>query len=317
MNMLSNRILYLVGKGIIGTWIILTAFLLLFAGAQNISALEPVPRIVGGNEVYPPFKYTWMAALIKSTAASGNVFQDQFCGGTLIQSKIVVTAAHCFFDPDPESSTYGQQIKYAQDVDVLLGAHDLTDGIENCNIGGCLRQRIKVSQLEIHKDYDDENAFNDIALLKLASPVEGLSAAALISKPSLKNPGTTAWAIGWGSMNPDPPEWPTKLQEVDLPLVSQTTCEDAMGEGSITDNMLCAGYGQGVKDSCSGDSGGPLVVQNPSQNNRLELIGIVSWGYVCAEPGEYGVYTNVYNYLNWIEPPSLTGAGVRLLLLDD
>jgi len=304
MNILSNRIVDLVWKDIIGRWIILTAFLLLFAGAQNISA-ETKPYIVGGNEVNPPQKYTWMAALIYSNAPllTGDVYDYFFCGGTLIEPDLVVTAAHCV---DGMS---------AGEVDVLLGAHDLTG---DCSIGGCLslRQRIKVSQLKIHQDYNDVNINNDIALLKLASPVEGLAAAALISKPSLKEPGTTARTIGWGSTNPDPYVWPQKLQEVDLPLVSQTTCEDAMGEGEITDNMLCAGYEQGGQSPCPGDSGGPLVVQNPSQNNRWELIGIVSWGGdPCAAAGEYAVYTNVYNYLNWIEPPSL--AGVLLLLLDD
>ena len=312
MNILSNRIVDLVGKGIIGRRIIFTVFLLLFAGAQNISA-EPVPTIVGGEEVNPRFKYTWMVALINSTAPpTGDVWADQFCGGTLIEPDLVVTAAHCVDD------------KSAGEVDVLLGAHDLTDGTENCNMGGeCLRQRIKVSQLTIHEKWDDTTIDNDIALLKLAKPVAGLSAAALISLPALKDPGTTATAIGWGDTagGAEDQDYPTTLQQVNLSLVSQSVCVDAHSYMTITDNMLC-GWNSG-KGVCFGDSGGPLVVQNASQNNRWELIGISSFvgpktgGLKCAQPDYPSVFVNVYNYLDWIEPPSLAGAGVLLLLLDD
>jgi len=314
MNILSNRIVDLVWKGIIGRWIILTVFLLLFAGAQNISA-ERKPRIVGGNDVDPPFQYTWMAALIQNKApVNADLWYYFFCGGTLIKPDLVVTAAHCFYDDT------GTQSKSAKDVDVLVGAHNLSNNYENiCDIGGCLRQRIEVSELKIHEKYNPSTFENDIALLKLKSPAQRLPVATLISKASLKNPGTTATAIGWGATNADATERPEILQEVDLQVVSKTTCEGWWGEGGIKDTMLCAGYALGERDACSGDSGGPLVAPNTSQNDRWELIGIVSFGpSLCAQPGgQYGVYTDVYDYLDWIEPPSLTGAGVQLLLLDD
>jgi secreted trypsin-like serine protease len=259
-------------RGTIGRSFVLTAILLLFAGAQNISA-EIKPRIVGGNDVDPPFQHTWMAALIYNTApVAADLWDYFFCGGTLIEPDLVVTAAHCFYDET------GNQSEFAKDIDVLLGAQNLSDSTENCNIGGCLRQRIEVSKLKIHEKYNYQTYENDIALMKLKSPVQGLPVATLISKASLKDPGTTATAIGWGSTTADGSLYPEILQEVDLPLVSQTACENAMGIGEITENMLCAGYEQGGKDTCFGDSGGPLVVPNPSQNNRWELIGIVSWG---------------------------------------
>ncbi|MBT8368556.1 MAG: serine protease [Deltaproteobacteria bacterium] len=298
MNAFSDRIVSSSVKATIGMWIALMAVIIVIAGAQNISA-KSEPTIVGGQEVNPPFQYTWMAALINSTAPSGNVFLDQFCGGTLIQTNLVVTAAHCFFDNDEESINYGTQKLEAKDVDVLLGAHDLTDGAENPG----LRQRIDVSQLIIHEDYDFSAADNDIALMKLARPVHNLSAAKLISKPSLKEPGTTARTIGWGNTSATGYDYPYELQDVDLPLVSHTTCSDAYSNigFEITDHMLCAGYAQGGRDSCQGDSGGPLVVQNASQNGRWELIGVVSGGQGCAQPGFYGFYADVYAYLDWIK----------------
>jgi secreted trypsin-like serine protease len=194
----------------------------------------------------------------------------------------------------------------------------LTDGTENPG----LRQRIEVSEIRIHKSFDSYNLDNDIALLKLASPAQNLPAAALISEPSLRDPGTTARVVGWGNTSATGKgDFPHELQEVDLPLVSRTTCSDAYSElgDEITANMLCAGYAQGGKDSCEGDSGGPLVAQNAAQDNRWELIGVVSWGEGCALPGFYGVYTDVYNYLDWIKRNSFSSTpglpGLLLLLL--
>uniref|UniRef100_A0A7N8Y7F0 Peptidase S1 domain-containing protein n=1 Tax=Mastacembelus armatus TaxID=205130 RepID=A0A7N8Y7F0_9TELE len=88
---------------------------------------------------------------------------------------------------------------------------------------------------------------------------------------------------------------PGTLQEVSIPIVSNTRCNAAYG--SITSNMMCAGLTQGGKDSCQGDSGGPLV----SKNNTVWVqAGVVSFGYGCAKPNYPGVYTRVSQYENWI-----------------
>ena len=79
--------------------------------------------------------------------------------------------------------------------------------------------------------------------------------------------------------------------------VSNNRCERAMGRGTITRGMICAGA-RGT-DSCQGDSGGPLVSQS-SSHAGYSLVGITSWGYGCAEPGTYGVYARVDNYMDWV-----------------
>ena len=61
--------------------------------------------------------------------------------------------------------------------------------------------------------------------------------------------------------------------------------------------MVCAGFNNGGYDSCQGDSGGPLIMTN--SDGEYELIGIVSWGYGCAEPGYPGVYSKIHSRLNW------------------
>lgn len=57
--------------------------------------------------------------------------------------------------------------------------------------------------------------------------------------------------------------------------------------------MVCAGYENGGFDSCQGDSGGPLVSDGV-------LVGVVSWGKGCAEPGFPGVYAKVSAVREWI-----------------
>lgn len=77
---------------------------------------------------------------------------------------------------------------------------------------------------------------------------------------------------------------------------------------NITDSKLCANDKFSLKDACQGDSGGPLMLPLGSVGSGVELsqfawvqIGVVSFGYRCAEPGFPGVYTRLTHYTDWIE----------------
>jgi len=89
------------------------------------------------------------------------------------------------------------------------------------------------------------------------------------------------------------------LRQVVVPIVSVKVCRQAYR--TMTDNMLCAGYEVGGKDSCKGDSGGPLVCR---QGDKWLQYGIVSFGDGCARPDTPGVYTNVVQLLSWIQQKS-------------
>ena len=103
----------------------------------------------------------------------------------------------------------------------------------------------------------------------------------------------------WGSLTGGN-NFPNELQEVNVPIVSRTNCNDGNSYGGlITTRMICAGVSAGGRDSCQGDSGGPLVVRD-SQNRYQILAGVVSWGFGCAEPDLFGVYSRVALLRNWI-----------------
>ncbi|SCN47621.1 trypsin domain lipoprotein [methanotrophic endosymbiont of Bathymodiolus azoricus (Menez Gwen)] len=111
-------------------------------------------------------------------------------------------------------------------------------------------------------------------------------------------PGKPAFALGWGAVISSGDLFPLDLRQVVLPLVSNTTCSFSMNE-DISDDMLCAGDGLGLRDTCSGDSGGPLIVFD-SESHTWRQAGITSWGNGCAEFGTYGVYTRTKNYAEFI-----------------
>ncbi|GFX13821.1 proclotting enzyme [Trichonephila clavipes] len=89
------------------------------------------------------------------------------------------------------------------------------------------------------------------------------------------------------------------LMEVSFDIQSQELCRKAYErELNITQEYLCAGMMDGSKDSCQGDSGGPLVAVG--KGNKYYLVGVVSFGKLCAQPGYPGVYTRVTKYLDWL-----------------
>lgn len=248
---------------------------------------EVKPQVVGGAEAAPG-EYPWQVALVYSNAPSTNYYFSQFCGGSLINDLWVLTAAHCV-----EGLTPSQ-------IDVVAGIHDLDDPEP-------AHQRRNVVQVIQHEAYNATTYDNDIALLRLELPVavDGSLDTALVSIKvygfNALN-GANAIVTGWGNRSGSGADYPDRLHEVTVPIISNSECgswyDASLGAGDlVTANMICAALPAGGKDACQGDSGGPLVIGD-------EQVGIVSWGVGCAEPQRPGVYTRLANYTLWIKNKS-------------
>ncbi|WP_394201589.1 trypsin-like serine protease [Marinagarivorans algicola] len=251
-----------------------------------------VPQIVGGQQATRG-EHPWMVYV--EVRRGGRVFS---CGGSLISSEWVLSAAHCF---DPGSS-----------VTVIAGVFDQRE--ERA------RNRFEVGSYFNHPSYRGVRTGFDIALLKLERPVPTSLVSRYARLPSLAlnnsqaGTGDTLKVIGWGATQ-EGGSGPNILRQVSVPVVSEASCEASYGNVINNNTQICAGFPRGGRDSCQGDSGGPLLFK---QNGADYVAGIVSWGQGCARPNLPGIYTRTSGFLNWIDsiaggsssnPPAQGGGG--------
>ncbi|HEX2969965.1 MAG TPA: trypsin-like serine protease [Bacteroidales bacterium] len=206
------------------------------------------------------------------------------CGGSIISPEWILTAAHCVF------SDAGTVFSPSQ-VRVKAGANNPYNSDEG--------QVYQASQVITHEGYSDATLENDIALIKLANPINISQAkpVTIVTETDVSegatDPGIMTWVTGWGLTSINPEVSPTKLQKVQLPIISNATASTVWR--SIPSTVLMAGYKNGNKDACNGDSGGPLVVP---VFGEYRLAGIVSWG--SDQCNTYGAYTRVSLFDSWI-----------------
>lgn len=228
--------------------------------------------------------WPWIAALGFEDSRKRLEF---LCGGALITNSHVVTAAHCVEGRDDLTT-----IRLG---DLIL---DRTDDREH--------KDIRIAERIIHEEFNGRTYANDIAILKLAESVE-FNATTAIRPVCL--PTSDVWVnnslagfrphvAGWGSIAYNNKS-SDHLLEAGVKVVPQPECAAGYSrfkQVSIDESTLCAGDDD--KDACQGDSGGPLT--NVDIQGMETLIGVVSFGFRCAEPGYAGVYTRVTHYLDWI-----------------
>ncbi|XP_054606889.2 suppressor of tumorigenicity 14 protein homolog isoform X1 [Nothobranchius furzeri] len=235
-------------------------------------------KIVGGSDAVMG-SWPWQVSL--QMDRYGHV-----CGATLVASRWLLSAAHCFQDSDA--------IKYS-DVRAwraYMGMRVMIKG----NHGASTRL---IRRILLHPQYDQFTSDYDIALLELSSPVFFNDLVQPVCVPAASHTfitGTSCYVTGWGVLMEDG-ELASRLQEASVKIINRSTC-NKLYEDAVTPRMLCAGNLQGGVDACQGDSGGPLVCLERSK--RWFLAGIVSWGEGCARQNRPGVYTQVVKFSDWI-----------------
>ena len=277
---------------------LLALYWLLLALTPHSGALHAAPtmaaRIIGGSETTTE-QWPWMVALVLRSSPSS--YDGQFCGGSLIHPRWVLTAGHCFLDRNDNVDT-------SIPIDAVIGRTDLT---------ASNGRRIAITRVVVNPDYVPAIDDGDLALVELSEAIEDVTPVTLpgpIYGEFFAIDGTPATVLGWGNTSTTDTHYPERLQQVSMPLIDSATCQATYATRPITDNMLCAGDGLGGRDSCQGDSGGPLVISD--LNDHTVQVGLVSFGEGCAREGSYGAYTRISRYAQWIsdtlcatgEPPA-------------
>lgn len=265
--------MYQFARTVIFSAVSLVALSASFADAQFKS------KVINGSDAAPN-AWPFMVALVDASAPSAA--DGQFCGGTLIGPRHVLTAAHCVTDD------YGWVID-PRSLVVQIGGDNLTFAPLNGR---------EVLGISVHPDYNKYYIYNDLAVLVLKDPVATAPVElALTSDAALYAGGTSATVLGYGMTDPKLPLLPFTLQEATIPVASDQTCMNEIGRYFNPASQLCAGVRSSSAtaydgiDACYGDSGGPLVVSNGT--GGYKQIGVVSWGLGCANGKTRGVYARI------------------------
>lgn len=285
-------------------------------------------KIFGGTKAAEG-AYPFQTALFKvkrNKDGSASVV-SQFCGGSLVASRWVLTAAHCFAKGERGKIS---SISDSREIGVMIGGTNLSGPGE----------RILAKRVIVHPKYVPGTSVNDIALVELDRPVAEDAKVAntlLIGKNAeaeMLPVGGELIILGWGLTEQMKPSLDllesrvnvvernacnraltaARLQDIEINKalndiaftfnmspVARKALENNLAQygGAVTPQMFCAAAPQDGKDTCNGDSGGPIL--RKLADGRLVQVGIVSFGVgECGLAALPGVYTRLSLYQDWL-----------------
>lgn len=289
--------------------------------AASVGALVLASCMVAGHDTDAA---KWPGIVSIQTVSGRSVYHE--CGGTLIAPDWVLTAAHCAEDMRIEPS--GRAAMFRREGDgrqtrfgLVAIAAGLTD-LRNVPTGSLQ----PVSEIVLHPNYvpGAPELGNDLAMLRLAQPIEGpLMQLDLAEAPlDIFQPYASVLAAGYGRKGETVASeggvtrkgrqieaGSMVLQEGYVPPVPTAECVSRIASGLVREGLaeiyddvtidaqtqICAG--RGGTDACQGDSGGPLVLRTV---NGPVQVGVVSWGLGCGRTETPGVYMRLSAYRGWI-----------------
>ncbi|XP_077520437.1 trypsin-1-like [Amblyomma americanum] len=246
-------------------------------------------HLIVGGENAGPLEFPWQISLRRQIPMI-NLDRGHTCGGSIINSRYVLTAAHCV----------SGLLTFPSDFAITVGEQDITKKDDTDDV-------VYVRKITKHPNWDRSSLDNDYALLELRTPLDfqgkhkHLMPVCLPEKDQSFE-GENCTISGWG-LTKDRSEGgriPAKLQKADVPVLKHATCRGFYeGINEVKEEtMICAGPEEGGRSVCQGDSGGPL--QCPRADGRYVLAGITSWGVKCAAPKQPGVFARVSTRTDWI-----------------
>lgn len=221
------------------------------------------PLVVGGSNA--------PASGIAYQVSLRSLLNSHFCGGSIISSTWVLSAAHC-------------TQRTGNSINVLMATNTL-------NAGGIT---IRSSRIVNHPQYNSRTLENDVSVVQVSSPFVMSDRVQVIDMGSaLAGGGLLATLTGWGTTS-EPGSVPNHLQIIQLSTLTNADCRarhTAANAAMVFDSKICT-FTRTGEGACRGDSGGPLVVGTTQ-------IGIVSWGIPCGR-GFPDAFDRVSSHRAWI-----------------
>jgi trypsin len=254
----------------------------------NSNERELSSRIIGGkraNATRYPY-YTFLKIFVQS----GEIYN---CGGSLVNSDVVLTAAHCFVDESDPAVSIKVYVNYTERI------------VNTWNLTKYVYERDAKVWIP-HKKYNETTFQNDIALIILDKPVLEVSPVKINNAAIVPPDGKLVTAIGHGYVSQgDNAEFPKVLMEVNISVIPFHDCQEAWvndGISVVKKIMICAGVSIGIKSACFGDSGGPLLIVGNNGTDDDVQVGLTSFGFEdCSSKIFPNVFTRVSYYKKWID----------------